>query len=119
MNIVQCMDDFEKALPREIRDRAVRTANELVLSFDDAKLALSIASQNLIAVLGVEVFRILDDGFGVETYSGYDFEFNRNWQDFVGLNAEAALRFIAENSFGDSYGYILTGTSESEFRRLR
>jgi hypothetical protein len=110
--------DLEKALPNAITNRAVVSGNELLIPLDDARAAIAIASQSLIAVLGVEVFRILDDGLGTETYSGYEFNFNGNWQDYVGLNNDAALRFLDENSYGEGYGYILTSTSENEFRSL-
>jgi hypothetical protein len=112
------MDDFERALPSEITNMAFRSGNELVIPFNEAKQAALIAIQNLIAILGVEVFRILNNDFSVETYSGYEFKFDGNWKDFVLFNNHAALGFIGENSFGATHGYILTTTSESEFRDL-
>jgi hypothetical protein len=81
-------------------------------------VAVRIASQNSIAVLGIEAFRLLDNGLGVETYSGYEFQFDGDWRDFVRLNSDAALHFIENNSFGKGHGYILTTTSEGEFRDL-
>jgi hypothetical protein len=115
------MGDFEKALPSAIVDLATTTpsGSELVIPLDDANRAVSIANQNLIAVLGVEIFRVLDNGLGVETYSGYDFDLRGNWEDFARLNNDAALRFIQENPFGEGYGYILTAVSKDEFRRLQ
>jgi hypothetical protein len=46
----------------------------LVLTIDQAQRAVGAAPSHLIAVLGVEVFRILNDGLAVVTYSGYGFE---------------------------------------------
>ena len=112
------MGDLEKALPGEIVSRAMRSGNEFVLSLEDAREAVGIAGQNLVAVLGVEVFRILAIGLATETYSGYDFKPDGTWGDFVTINNEAAFRFLDENSFGRGYGYILTATSQSEFRNL-
>jgi hypothetical protein len=89
----------------------------LVLTIDHAQRAVGIATQRLIAILGVEVFRILTDGLGVVTYSGYAFEHD-DWREFVRLNNEEALRFLGENRLGDGYGYILTATSEQEYPRL-
>jgi hypothetical protein len=111
-------DDFEKALPSEILNLAVRSGTELVIPVDEAKHAVRVAAENRIAVLGVEVLRLLDIGLGVETYSGYEFKFDGNWESFVRLNNDAALLFISENSFGSGYGYILTATSETEFSHL-
>jgi hypothetical protein len=103
------MADFEKSLPYGIVNRAMRSGNEFVLPLADAREAVGIAGQILVAVLGVEVFRILDTGLATETYSGYDFKHDGTWQHFVDINNEAALRFLDENSFGRGYG---------EFRRL-
>jgi hypothetical protein len=111
--------DLERALPNAITNRAVVSGKELLIPLDDAKAAVHIASQNFIAVLGVEVFRILDGGLGTETYSGYEFMFDGKWQVYVGLNNSAALHFLDEHAFGAGYGYILTSASEDEFRRRR
>ena len=112
-------DDLEKALPSEITGVAIRFGNELVVPFKEVKRAIGIATQNLIAVLGVEGLRILDNGLDVVTYSGYEFKFDGDWADFVRLNSDAALHFIDENALGEGYGYILTTTSENEFSHLR
>jgi hypothetical protein len=68
-------------------------------------------------VLGVEPFRILENGLGVETYSGYSFE-PGVWRDFVVNNNREASLFLSQNKCGDGYGYILTTTSEHEFKSL-
>jgi hypothetical protein len=113
-------DDFEKTLPSEITNLAVRSGNELIFPLDEARSAVRIARHNLIAILGVEVLHFLDNGrLGVETYSGYEYTFDENWQDFVELNNDAASHFIEENVFGKGYGYTFTTTSENEFRQLR
>jgi hypothetical protein len=112
------MGDLERALPSEITNRAVLSGNELLLPLDEATSAVRIAFRNLIAVLGVEIFHILDSGLGTETYSAYEFKFDDNWHNYVGLNNDAALRFLDENSYGEGFGYILTSTSENEFRSL-
>jgi hypothetical protein len=111
------MGDFEISLADEITRPGVRSGEELVLPFDEARRAVGIATDRLIAVLGVEVFRILADGLGVVTYSGYGFE-PSEWAEFVRANNDEAGRFLISNRLGDGYGYILTATSEQEFRRL-
>jgi hypothetical protein len=118
MSNLERMGDLERILPVEIIRATTCSGNELVLPLDEAKRAVRIAGENRIATLGIEVFRILEDGLGTETYTGYGFKFDDNWPDYVRFNNEAALRFIDENSFGSGYGYILTSTSEKEFRAL-
>jgi hypothetical protein len=112
------MDDLEKILPSTITSAARRSGNELVIPFIQANRAISIASEGQIAVLGIEVFRILESGLGVVTYSGYEFEFEGDWPKYVRLNNDAALSFMNENRMDDCYRYILTSTSEEEFERL-
>jgi hypothetical protein len=113
------MDALEQALPSEITNLAVRSGNELSIPLHEAKRAVSIASQNSIAVLGIEVFRLLDNGLRVETYSGYEFKFDGDWRNLVRLNNDAGLRCMENNGFGKGYGYVLTATSEDEFRELQ
>ena len=43
------------------------------------KEAIKLASEHLIAVLGVEVFHIEENGLRVETYTGYAFDFRGDW----------------------------------------
>jgi hypothetical protein len=69
-------------------------------------------------VLGIECFRILEDGLGVLDYSGYNLGLRGDWQEFVRLNNSAAVKFLAEHELGDGHGYILTSTSEKEYRAL-
>lgn len=112
------MGDFETSLSGEITQPAARSGEELVLTIGQAQRAIGIATQHLIAVLGVEAFRILGDGLGVVNYSGCGFEPRGDWTELVRLNNDEAVRFLAENRLGDGYGYILTATSEQEFLRL-
>ena len=110
------MDEFDKILPPEITAKATRSGNEWVLPLTEANQAIHLASEHGIAVLGAEVFRILDNGLGVENYSGYAFEHEGDWPGYVRQNNEAALRFIEEHPVGQGYGYILTTVSEAEFK---
>jgi hypothetical protein len=70
------MGDLDRTLPVQITQVAIRSGEELVFPLDEAKRVIRIADQTGIAVLGVEAFRILEDGLGVETYSGYEFNFD-------------------------------------------
>jgi len=112
------MGDFEQLLPDEIGDASVRSGEELVLTYAHARRAIDIATKYQVAVLGVECFRILADGLGVEVYSSYGFETDV-WREFVERNNREAILFLDQNSRGDGYGYILTTASQNEFTHLK
>jgi hypothetical protein len=112
------MDDLEKVLPSTVTNAAIRSGQELVIPFEETRCAIRVASEHLIAILGVEVFRVLHSGLGVQSYSGYDFSFAGDWPEYVRLNNEAAHDFIGKNRIDEGYRYILTATSEEEFNRL-
>jgi hypothetical protein len=83
-------------------------------------MAIHEATAHQIAVLGVEVFRILEKGIRVETYSGYCFDdIESSWADYVERNNQAALSFIAKHVYAEGYGYILTACSKKESEGLR
>jgi hypothetical protein len=110
---------FNAILPPEITDAAVRSSNEWVFPLLQATEAVDLATKHLIAVLGVESFRIEHKGFLLLDYTGYIYEFRGDWPSYVQQNNLAALSFIEENPLGDGYGYILTASSELEFQSLR
>jgi len=118
-------DDFERILPSDLLASAIRTpaGTELVFPFPQVEKAIQEATAHLIAVLGVEVFRILEAGLGVENYSGYGFDdLQLDWTDYVDRNNQAASQFVAENVHGAGYGYVLTTSSQDEakaFARLK
>src|SRR5262249_44417686 len=110
---------FNAILPSEITDAAARAGNERVLPLRQAKEAVDLATKHLISILGVESFRIEQNGFLMQDYTVYAFELRADWPSYVQQNNEAALSFIEENPLGEGYGYILTASSEWEFRALR
>ena len=112
------LDALDTILPLSITNAAKRSGNEWVLPLQEAKQAIKLASDNAIAILGVESFRIEAGGFRVENYTGYGFDFVGDWSDYVNRNNTAALNFISDNPVGNGYGYILTATSRSEFDAL-
>jgi hypothetical protein len=112
-------NDFNNILPPEITAKATRSGNEWVLPMAEANQAIRLASAHAIAILGVELFRIQTDGLGVENYSGYGFEYQGDWPAYVRFNNEAALHFIAAHPAEPGHGYILTTTSEDEFKALK
>jgi hypothetical protein len=110
--------DLDELLPSMITDAAVRAGDEWIIPLPEVNQAIHLATKHLIAVLGVESFRILENGFGVEGYTGYAVDFQGDWATYVRQNNEAALRFIEENQLGEGYGYILTTASEDEFKAV-
>jgi hypothetical protein len=112
--------DFEKGLPDELVRSATHTPGngELLFPYPEVERAIEEATAHLIAVLGVEVFRILESGLGVENYSGYGFDdLPGEWTDYVERNNRAAAQFVADNVHGAGHGYILTTSSRHEAKR--
>lgn len=118
MTSTRMPDAFDTILPSAITAAALRNGNEWVLPLPQVKEAMKLASEHLIAVLGVEVFHIEENGLRVENYTGYAFDFLGDWPAYVQQNNHAAFRFIEKNELGNGYGYILTTSSEEEFKNL-
>jgi hypothetical protein len=77
------------------------------------------ASEQQVAVPGVELFEIQKAGLGVRDYSGYEFDSGCPWYDFVQANNDEALRFMNDHCSGRERRCSLTSTSQREFERLR
>jgi hypothetical protein len=95
-----------------------KDGNEWVIPFPEVVEAITLAGQHRIAVLGVESFRILETALGCVGYSGYTFEPQGDWAQFVRLNNGEALRFVEDNPRREDFGYVLTTSSEDEFKSL-
>jgi hypothetical protein len=72
-------DTFDTILPSAITTAALRNGNEWVLPLPQVKEAIKLASEHLIAILGVEVFHIEENGLRTENYTGYAFDFLGDW----------------------------------------
>jgi len=119
------MGDLESILPDELKKAALASGNELVLPYSEALSAIGVASQNNIAVLGLELFDVRKDGLLTIDYSGYDSGYNcdipfpGDWNTYVAsMNAEAE-RWIKEHRGEVNHGYILTSASEREFAEAK
>ena len=112
--------DLESLLATDFKQRAVAVGNELILPYEDSLAAIGTATQHLIAVLGFEAGEIQEDGFQVLDYSGYDNDvpFTGDWNAYVTETNVHAERWIKAHYFGRNHGYVLTSTSEREFREL-
>ena len=113
--------DLDCSLPEDLRLRAVAIGNELILSYVDALSVIRFATENDIAVLGFDSGEVLEDGFQVLDYSGYegDIQFTGDWKGYVAAINAAALSWITGHPLGKNHGYVLTSTSEKEFAQLR
>jgi hypothetical protein len=111
--------DFDRILTSEIKQSSIRSGTEWLIPFHNLSQVIELATQHSIAVLGVEVFRVLSDGLGTEGYSGYEFKLDGNWTDFVSQNNTSAYAYVDQHQFGEGYGYILTTTSKNEFAHSR
>lgn len=111
------MEDLERLLPHDLKNAAVPCGRELVLPYSEALDAVRIATEHLIAVLGLESFEVRPDGLQVVDYSGYDhyITFAGDWKAFVVANNAQAQRWITEHRLGENHGYILTSASQVEF----
>jgi hypothetical protein len=109
--------ELDRVLPEETKARALAIGNELILPYEDALAAIAIATQDQIAVLGFESGEVLDTGFQVLGYNGYDFKFHGDWNAYVLANNNAAELWIKANRVGRNHGYVITSVSEKEFAR--
>ncbi len=110
--------ELDELLPPEIIAKSVKIGNEWLIPLPEVLQAITIATNHLIAVLGVECFEVLSDGVQVGNYSGYEFSLLERWNHFVHQNNEAAVAFIGENPLPEGHGYIVTATSKTEYDEL-
>ena len=65
--------------------------------------AVDLAAKHLITIPGIESFRIGRNRFLSLDYTGYAFEFRRDWPSYVQQNNQAALSFIEEYPLGEGH----------------
>jgi len=121
MNARQMPGELERILPEHVKRRAISIGNELIVPYDDALAAIATATEHQIAVLGFDCGEVLEDGFRVLDYSGYDRDipFRGTWKGYVAAMNSEAERWIKGHPFGSNHGYVLTSTSEKEFAQLK
>jgi hypothetical protein len=102
-------------------ERGVLWGDELLLPHPDALSAIQIASENQIAILGVDVHRVRQGG--LETVLLFDpsrsISFAGDWTSYVAaINAESA-RWTREHPPDEGHLYLLSSTSFDEFSNLK
>jgi hypothetical protein len=95
-----------------------RIGNELYFADSEALQAIDTCSEKEIAVLGVEIFRVRSGGFQAQGCSDYEVPFH-DWLTFVEQNNALATQCLRQNAAGDEHVYVLTTSSQNEFRQLR
>ena len=113
--------ELDRSLPGDIRERALRIGNELILSYEDALTAITFATEHQIAILGFDSGEVLGDSLHILDYTGYDRDipFAGDWKAFVAAMNVEAERWTMAHRLGKNHGYVLTSTSEREFAKLQ
>ena len=113
------MPDLDSLIPEAIRKLAVKSGSEWLYPRNAINQVIAIADDNEVAILGVEVFRILSSGLQTEAISGYELPFSGDWKDFANKNNALALEFVRQTPQEAPHtGYILTAVDKDEFVKL-
>ena len=91
--------------------------NELYFTHPEALQVVEICTTKGIAVLGVEIFRARSEGFQAQGASDYEVA-PQEWLAFVEQNNALAKECLRQNPAGDEHVYVLTTSSQDEFREL-
>jgi hypothetical protein len=112
---------LDSLVPSDLQQLAWMCGNEFAYPYPAVLRVVDIATKNAIAILGFEFFHILphDPRFATEALTGYELRFSGYWPAFVQDNNLLAAYYIEKNKREGDYGFILTSTSEREFRRLQ
>ena len=97
------MGELEKLLPTELKSKATKFGDELLLPYAEALNAVALASSQRVAVLGIESFQIRDDGlFATVSYTDYDRDvtFSGDWTECVTALSVKAKNWIQKNPLG-------------------
>jgi hypothetical protein len=112
------MSDFDN-IPEVVQLVNGNINSELAFTYPAVLDVLAVCAKNRIAVLGVEIFQVVEgQRFQARGFSAYVFA-EDSWEHFVGKNNSAAKEFIKKNPVGDDCVYLLTTASKQEFANLR
>ena len=116
--------DFE-ATP-EVASKAVGAMSdgELTFAFPEVLDVIQLCYAKQIAVLGVELFKVLENGlYQTEKLTDYDLRMKQDptqqeWPEYVRTNNARAEEFVRQNQAGDDHVYVLTTSSWRELGQL-
>jgi hypothetical protein len=99
--------------------------DELTFSFPEVLQVINLCTEHEIAVLGLEIFQVLPQGYATKRLSGYDQQMNKGpenvagWPEYVARSNRLAEEFVRSNPTGDDHVYILTTSSWGEFCEIQ
>lgn len=99
--------------------------DELTFSFPEVLGVIGLCTMHEIAVLGLELFQVLPEGYATKKYSGYSQQMNKGpsnvegWSAYVEKSNALAKEFVHLNPTGDDHVYILTTSSWREFCEIQ
>jgi hypothetical protein len=91
---------------------------ELGFAFPGALQAIRLCTENGIAVLGIEIFRVVGGKFLTTKMSAYELPFNQ-WRGYVAANNSLAEEFVESNPADEEHIYVLTASSWREFCEIQ
>jgi hypothetical protein len=114
-------DDLIRALTPELQKAAKAFGNEFFFHYSDVTKVIALATDQGIAILGLEFFELKDGRLQSITFTAYDLQlhFTGDWRTFVKASNEQALQFVEANPGNENEVYILTSISHAEFCNLR
>jgi hypothetical protein len=118
--------DFEQ-IPAIIDAAVGKAGSEFNFPFPEVPEVIRLCTINKIAVLGVEIFLVTNDGLYAAGCSDYDLRIAREWNEvkidawdqYVKENNALALECVHHNPAGDDHVYVLTTSSWREFREIQ
>jgi hypothetical protein len=117
--------DFE-AIPAVVEKSAGRFGdNELSFAFPEVLEVIQLCSVNQIAVLGVELFKVREDGlYQTEKLTDYDLRMKQDpaikqeWPEYVRDNNARTEELVRQNPAGEDHVYVLTASSWRELGKI-
>jgi len=101
---------------------AGRIGKELSFGFPEVLDAIRLCSENLVAVLGVELFQLTPAGlYQTVRLSGYEHGRNKGpqvfaeWPEYLAISNGLANEFVTNNPARDHQIYVLTTSSWEQF----
>jgi hypothetical protein len=114
------MSFYEDSLTSVLGLASGRTiGGEPTFTFPEVLDALAMCTQHEVAVLGIELFKVIPTGYHTEKISPYEVKLSgQTWHEFVVLNNSLAVEFVRQNHGGDDHFYLLTASTQQEYPSL-